>query len=246
MKACGRISRSAGLLWLLVVLLAACQETPQATQPVFTPVATSTATPEATGAVEATPTAPAPEVTEEPTILVEITPLAGAADPPPLEITLPEGWVRGYDSYGLLDVDDMRYIPLAVYRGPVTGGTGTIVLLWGFPSLVDGNPLAEGTPMPDLWVDALRLFRLAIVDSGCNPGTDLQRSYRVGGRAATGTQFAIVECPELPDTRGWFAGLREGGLNFVFYIYADPIEAMDSAQDELQAILDSVIFRVPG
>ncbi len=232
---------------LCSLLLAACGQAGQENiTPTWTLVPSSTPTIEATATPMLTPTTPVSEATAEPTVLVEITPLAGSADPPPLDINLPQGWRRGYDSYGLIDVDDLRFIPVAVYQGPVTGGTGIIVLLWGFPSLVQGNPLLEASATPDIWVDALRLFRLAIVEAGCNPGTDLQRSYRVGGRAATGTQFAVIDCPESPDTRGWFAGLREGNLNFVFYVYTDPIAAMDSAQAELQAILDSVVFRVPG
>jgi hypothetical protein len=83
-----------------------------------------------------------------------------------------------------------------------------------------------------------------MVEQGCNAGTDLQRTYEVGGRSGSGTQFAIVDCPETPDTRGWFVGLQEDGLNFVFYVYADPIEAMDVAEEELQAVLDSVVFQV--
>ncbi|MEO8395709.1 MAG: hypothetical protein ABI700_22130, partial [Chloroflexota bacterium] len=67
-----------------------------------------------------------------------------------------------------------------------------------------------------------------------------------GGLQAIGTQFAAVKCPQLPDTRGWFAGLRQFEINFVFYVYTDPIAAMDgSAPNELQAILDTVQFVMP-
>ena len=224
-----------------VLLLAACAP---AAEPTLTPVPTSTATPEPTIAPTLPPTETSAVPSETP-IVLEITPLAGSADPPPLDITLPTGWRRGYDILALPDIDTIRAVPLAVYQGPVTGGTGTIVLLWGFPNLVAGNPLAPDSASPDIWVDALRLFRLALVDQGCNPGTDLQRSYRVGNLSATGTQFAIVECPQSPDTRGWFAGLRVNDLNFVFYVYVEPITIMETAQTELQAILDSVIFRLP-
>jgi hypothetical protein len=55
-----------------------------------------------------------------------------------------------------------------------------------------------------------------------------------------------VDCPELADTRGWFAGLRQYNINFIFYVYADPIEAMDTAEDELQAILNTIRFAAPS
>ncbi len=229
----------------LMILLAACAQA-QPT-PTLTPVPSSTPTDEP---IPVTATAPAPEITAEATeepIVLGVTPLAGSADPPPLDITLPDGWESGYDTFALFDIDALRAIPLAVYQGPVSGGTGTIILMWGFPSLINANPFATTeTPdnAPEIYIDGLRLFRLAMVDAGCNPGTDEQRSYRLGNKAAFGTQFAIVDCPESPDTRGWFAGVQEGGLNFVFFVYAEPIEIMDSVQNDLQAILDTVVFRV--
>ncbi len=236
-----------GVLAVLLALTACAQA--QAT-PTLTPVPTSTPTAEPLPPT-ATVTTPSPDITEEATdepIVLEITPLAGSADPPPLDITLPVGWEEGYDTFALFDIDTLRAVPLAVYQGPITGGTGTIVLMWGFPSLINANPFETETETPgdapQIYVDGLRLFRLALVEAGCNPGTDVQRSYRIGTKAAVGTQFAIVDCPESPDTRGWFAGVQENGLNFVFFVYAEPIEVMDSAQDELQAILDSVAFRV--
>lgn len=187
-----------------------------------------------------------PEATEDTVVL---PPTLNEQVPPPLIIGLPPGWETGYDNLVLQDVDAIRTIPFAVYRGAVTGGTGNIVLLWGFPNLLlaDG-PQATITPEmleEGLWLDGLRLLRLAIVEPGCNVGTDLRREYSVGGLTAVGTQFAAVDCPELADTRGWFAGLRQFNLNFVFYVYTEPIEAMDSAQEELQAILDTVLFTAP-
>jgi hypothetical protein len=137
-------------------------------------------------------------------------------------------------------------VPFAFYQGPVTGGVGTIVLLWGFPNLVRANVPPGSDVQPDVWIDATRLLRLAIFEEGCNVGTDLRRNYSVGGMQAVGTQFAAVDCPELGDTRGWFAALRQFNVNFVFYIYTEPITAMDgAAQGELQAILDSVQFVLP-
>ncbi len=228
----------------LTALLAACAGT--VPTPTLTPVPSSTPTPLATSTPASTPT---PTNAEPTPISLQLTPLAGAGAAPPVTMKFPPGWGYAYDTLALVDVDNtLRPIPLAVYRGPVTGGTGTIVLLWGFPNFLAGGLLTlpgTPTPAPDLWSDGLRLFRLALVDAGCNSGTDLQRPYSIGGLAATGTQFAIVDCPESPDTRGWFAGLQVGGLNFVFYMYAEPITAMDSAWNELQAILDTAVFTVP-
>ncbi len=166
---------------------------------------------------------------------------------PPLTLDLPAGWAHAYDSIVLQDIDGIRPIPFAIYQGPVTSGTGYIVLLWGFPNLVKVGSTGTDAIQPDVWTDATRLLRLAIVEQGCNVGTDLRRNYSVGGLQATGTQFAAVDCPELPDTRGWFAGLRQFNVNFVFYLYADPITAMDdeTTTQELQSILDTVQFVMP-
>jgi hypothetical protein len=106
---------------------------------------------------------------------------------------------------------------------------------------------------PDLWSDGLRILNLAVVEQGCTVGTDLKRSYRIGLLSGTGTQFSAVNCPELPDTRGWFAGVQEKGLNFVFYAYVEGAEVMSNqsldafraASDQMQAILDTIRFRVP-
>lgn len=242
------MKRAARLLPVIAAaLLAACAQAAPASTPTPTLLPSLTPTPPA-----AAPTAPVSTATPaEPTpIALQVTPLAGEGAVPPVTLDFPDGWGYAYDTLALIDVDNtLRPVPLAAYRGPVTGGTGTIVLLWGFPNFLAGGPLTlpgTPTPAPDLWADGLRLFRLALVDQGCNPGTDLQRPYSVGGLAATGTQFAIVDCPESPDTRGWFAGLQVGGLNFVFYLYAEPITAMDTAWDELQAILDTAVFNVPA
>jgi protein-disulfide isomerase len=183
-----------------------------------------------------------PEATVE---VIEISPLQGDRLEPPVTLALPPGWAWGYETLLLQDIDGVRTIPFAIYQGPVTGGTGTIVLLWGFPNLVNiENPLLVESAEPDLWTDGLRLLRLAVIEDGCNIGTDLRRDYSIGGLTAVGTQFSAVGCPALADTRGWFAGLQQNSLNFVFYAYTEPISAMSgAAADELQAILGSVTFQ---
>jgi hypothetical protein len=189
------------------------------------------------------------EATPEPTPegLTVVEPLTGEQIAPPIALDLPDGWGAAYDALILQDIDGYRSLPFAVYQGAVTGGVGTIILLWGFPSLVGVDPVtgaAGAANTPGIWTDALRLLRLAIIEAGCNVGTDLRRDYSIGGLAATGTQFSAVDCPGLPDTRGWFAGIVQNNLNYVFYAFTTPISAMDGdAPDEMQAILDSVTFR---
>lgn len=164
--------------------------------------------------------------------------------PPPVTVPLPSGWRFLNNTLTLADVDGMvRLIPYSLYTGPVTGGTGYIIMLWGYPAL--SSDLPDANPRDLLYADGLRLLRLAVLEPQCNIGTDTQRNYRIGLYPAVGTQFAAVDCPELPDTRGWFASMSESTLNFAFYVYTDPITAMDGiAEDELQAILDGVRFNI--
>jgi hypothetical protein len=203
---------------------------------------------EADAALRATTPTPDPEATDEPEPL-PLEPVTGQQIAPPLTLTLPSGWARGYDVLVIQDIDAIRNIPFAVYQGPVPGGVGTIVLLWGFPNLLPTSALSAGGAIDpaliDLYLDGTRLLRVAVLETGCNIGTDIRRRYSIGGLEAVGTGFAGVDCPALPDTRGWFAGLRQYGLNFVFYAYAEPIEALPGAEATLQAILDSVRFSLP-
>lgn len=187
---------------------------------------------------------PDPNATEEP-LVVNVQPLQGSGYEPPFEIILPVGWTRAYNVLQMLDTDQaVRLVPLAIYSGPITGGQGTIALLWGFPNFTSGNPFEPGGGTPDLWADGLRLLRLAVIEPGCTIGTDMRTSYTIGGLPAVGTQFSAVNCGELPDTRGWFAGIEQHGLNFIFFQYAEPIDAMTTGQAELQAILDSIVFQI--
>jgi protein-disulfide isomerase len=188
-------------------------------------------TPEATVAAQVTP---------QPVVTIE--PLMDDAIQPPILLELPENWAVGYATLLLEDLDGARGVPAAVYSGPVSRGNGTIVLLWGFPNVVAPNS-GEAPLQIDLYLDGLRLLRLAVVEAGCNIGSDLKREFVIGGLAAVGTTFAAIDCPDLPDTRGWFAGLRQYGLNFIFFAFTDPIDAMEGpAAGELQVILDSVRF----
>jgi len=185
---------------------------------------------------------------------VEVAPVTTQALASPIDITLPDGWeVALNDTLLIQDIDALRTVPFTLYKGPVTGGTGSIAMLWGFPSLLAANPLiaeTEQTVPENLLTDGLRMLRLAIVEPGCNVGTDVERTYSLGdGIEGPGTAWSAVNCPELPDTRGWFVGTRQQNLNFLFFVYIDPIDPAGPtaeeqvAQEQLQAILDTVRFR---
>lgn len=247
------------LMSIVALIVGAC-----AGEPAQEPTATATPSPVATGAAlqRATlpPTwTPAPtDVPPEPTATaLVVDALTGIRNEPPISIEIPAGWAEGYDTLIYSDLGELAYVPFALYTGPITGGTGTIVLLWDYASAI--NPLDPEFAQPTPWLDGLRLLRTLIIEPTCNIGTGVQRQYRVGDYSAVGTSFSAVDCdvtnlilPEgvtptpipnaLPDTRGWFAALNVDGVNFAFYVYGDPISAMDGASTELQAILDTVQF----
>jgi hypothetical protein len=247
-----RLSGNKAIALVMVLILAACgggeDPTPTVT---LTPVPTSTNTPQPTATTPAAaPTLiETPTETPLPTIELVVEAAEGEEADPPIAIDLPDDWLSGNGVQSIQDIDGMvRLVPFTKYVGPVTGGTGNVVLLWGFPNVGGGNPLMPTDPLQSLLrLDGLRLLRLAVFEAECTFGTDLEREYTfmVGGQPADGTWFQVVQCPEEPDTRGWFAGLQVDGLNFMFYVYTDPIEAMDGpAVDTLQSILDSVEFEV--
>jgi len=176
--------------------------------------------------------------------------------PPPLDIKLPPNWKFGYQLVPIRDQFVQAAMSMAVYQGPVTGGQGTIIILWGFPSLAPPPTLsgaqlltnAPGTPAPDLqaqaiWADGLRLLQGTVLDLTCNVGHFGQRTLMIGGQQAIGEYFAASQCQGEPDTAGWFAGLRQGGGNFLFYAYIDPVQAYNQGRPEVQQILDTVVFR---
>lgn len=254
-----RSNRFVGVLVLLLVmlLLAACggqEALPPTATP--SPVPTDTATPASspTPSMTATftrtplPTFTPTDASNPPTAAPTLTPteeLVQEGDPPPFDITLPEGWNARYALVPLrLDVARMT-IPVSLYGGPVPGVEGvfaSIVVIWGFPSLA---PNSEGATGPDLWADGLRFLRGGVLDISCNVGTDLEgrTTFRIGDREdAVGTYFSAVDCLNEADTAGWFAGLNEQGGNFVFYTFTDPLEGIDPARGPLQDILNSIHF----
>jgi hypothetical protein len=193
-----------------------------------------------------------------PTPEVQLNATTGEAIDPPIDITLPDGWqVALSDTQLVNDVDNtVRTIPFTLYKGPVEGGVGSIALLWGFPNITSGNLFAAemgaATPVPNLRIDGSRLLRLAVVEQGCNVGTDLEREYPLGDVTGMGTEWSAVDCPELPDTRGWFVGTQQYGINFIFYVFIEPIDpsgitdAERTARQQIQAILDTVTFQPPN
>jgi hypothetical protein len=192
---------------------------------------------------------PSPEATSETTAdstptPIQLEPLLGNAPPPPIDITLPEGWRFDYDALVFNDLGELRVVPFAIYTGPITGGQGFIVIMWNFPNVAAGSAIA-GTAEVDLYVDGLRLLRLVILETGCLVGTDLRTEYEIGGFVAPGTQFSAVKCPQTSDTAGWFMALPVDGMNFAFYMYSEPLDAMAGlGRRDLEDILDTVEFQV--
>lgn len=253
-------------LWaiLMGLLFAAAACSGGDSSPAPTPTAVDTAIPSPLPTLTSTPgptTTPIPSPTaSDQTLFEESTPEVSderpviyalsdqdEAIPPPINITLPDGWETRHGTQLIQDIDGPRVIPFTEYRGPVSGGTGSIILVWGFPEIgLGSNPFDPDAEVTfSLYSDGLRLLRLAVVDPGCNLGTDVERTFRIGDDLAKGTVFSIVDCPAEPDTRGWFAGVHKDGLNFVFYMTGNPITVMDSdAPLEMQAILDTVEFHV--
>jgi len=236
-----------GILLILTVILAACggdgAESAVEVGPTLTPVPSSTNT------LTAMPTNTLmPTITFTPSrtpVPMELIPAEG--DVPPITIDLPEDWRTQYYALPIQDVDgSLRPLQIAAYDGPVTGGTGFIVLIWGFPNVNVMDSLTN-TRRETLWLDGLRFWRLQINEIDCNIGSDLQRDFMVGGLPAVGTFISAINCPNDPDTAGWFAGLESEGMNFLFYAFTDPREAIEvdgAAPAELQGLLNTVQFRV--
>lgn len=245
--------------------IAACGAEPSPTaMPTQAPVQAVTLVPTATDTAQ--PTVTPTQLTATPTItptldpnltltppLVTIEPVFGTNMEAPVNITLPEGWevITTNSALPLPEGETFTLLPFAAYRGPVAGGTGTITLIWGFQNVVSGFPI-QGTPAAvDLWSDGLRLLLFALLEPDCSVGRDPRQDYPVGAYAAVGGAFWAVDCgesladddiPPSPDIQGWFAGFKEQGINFMFYAYVEPREAITVAAPELQAILDTIVI----
>lgn len=164
----------------------------------------------------------------------------------PMTLDLPEDWVWGNGTALIEDVLGFKILPFTIFTGPVTGGEGFIVLIWGYESIGSFNSeTGESNLSP--YNDALRLLHFALIGPDCVPGVDVERDYEIGGMTVRGSNFAAYRCEETVDTRGWFVGLSIENVNMGIYAYTEPIEAMDGkAPQELQAILDTAEFDMPS
>ncbi len=243
-----------GMISLLCLWSAACAPAPAPTStplpPSQTPVPTSTSTPEPTATLTFTPQPTLPPQTPSPGVTrIPLEPLIRTDLSAPLTIDLPETWtVLFEDALPMQEGAGIGMLPFSVYTGPVQGGTGFISVIWAFPNITSCVPeiipgMVGSEPVVNLRSDGLRLLYLAMVEPGCRLGTD-DRTFMVGDREAEGGYFAAEDCPELPDVRGWFAALQVENINFAFYVYAEPIQAMDdpAVRAALQAIMDTIRF----
>jgi hypothetical protein len=182
---------------------------------------------------------------------------------PPLTIVLPAGWTTSYKSVPIRDqfVGDVpgqiteTNMNLAVYTGPINDATGTIYVLWGFPS-IGPAPIGAGvandsgvtTITPDerqkiIYTDGARLLRGTVVDVTCNIGEYGQQPFSVGGQQATGEFFAAAQCQGETDIYGWWAGVYQFNTDILFYAFIEPPSAINASKKPLQSILDSVVFQ---
>ena len=197
---------------------------------------------------------PLPTRPPAPTANMPVTPVPGgtvppSADlpavlpgtPPPLRITLPEGWNALHLEVPFSTFDGQtRSIPLSIYVGPLPGGAqGYIYLYWGFPNVVDFDGELN------LWADGVQILRGSLVGSSCNLGLDEQRTFSVGGHEGVGTYYAAVGCADETDTTGWFAALRVDEGCYAFFTAVEPFDALAEQRGALQAILDTVEFLPP-
>ncbi len=196
-----------------------------------------------------TPAEVTPEVTDEFGEPIEtpvvLDPLLSIGVQPPIDIDLPRDWLFGYDTLAYQDIDgSVQTTLIAVYTGPVTGGTGWLILAWGHNSVM--NPFEMESESRAIFLDGLRLLRLIVFDASCTVTVEPQAEYNIGIIRAPGAAFTATECPgEQPDTSGWFASLRQENVNFTFFAYVDPLQEPGSpAEEELQAILNSIVIRV--
>ncbi|MBK9121933.1 MAG: hypothetical protein IPM16_02260 [Chloroflexi bacterium] len=180
-----------------------------------------------------------PLPTDDPNqVVVTLNPLVITDVEPPIRMRLPEGWTTASDAIILPEFDGSGVVPFGYYRGPITGGTGVITVLYGFPNLVYGY----GDRSANVYSDALRLLLFAVIEPECEYSFDEERPFRMGELAARGTYYAADDCPDgLPSLKGWFAAFNVEGLNIAVYAYVEPLEAYDGpGRAELAAIFDSV------
>ncbi len=204
-------------------------------QPTRTPLPTQTPAPEVTGAPDVTGTAPAATPQAQAPVM-----LPGV--PPPLEITLPEGWETVHLVVPLRTFDDeMHDIPLTIYFGSLDDNVNAFIYLyWGFPNAVDWV-----TGEYNLWADGVQILRGSLIGDTCNLGVYDQQTFMVGGLEGVGAYYQAADCQGENDTAGWFTTVRVNNGTFAFYVAVEPWDARTAQHDNLQMILDSVTFLPP-
>jgi hypothetical protein len=179
---------------------------------------------------------------------------------PALDITLPQGWTSTYLLVPIRQPLTQVNVNLARYYGAVkNGGFGTIFVLWNFPSVGARPTIAPPGPTPTyppnvtplsyeqqlLWSDGVRLLKGTIAEITCNTADHGQRFFQLGKETGIGAYFNIAQCPNEPDALGWFAGIQQFGIKYLFYVYVEPPQAYDESRADLQSVLDTIVFKAP-
>jgi hypothetical protein len=170
---------------------------------------------------------------------------------PPFTIDLPTGWNYTYTLIPINDLMGTVTANFAAYSGVIADGTGRgyILVMWNFPTLVPISPNAVPTNVKDIqdqssFSDGYRLLRGTILDTSCAVNIYGRNYFKIGGRDGLGQIFQTSGCLDnRPDLIGWYAGIWEGGKQYMFYSYVEPPQAYNNGQAELQAILNSVKFQ---
>lgn len=218
--------------------------------PTFTAVAEggTAETPLATLVVTPSLTFTPPPTSNIPTNTPTLRPTATFAsveeiDPPPVTIELPDSWQVGHFQVPVRNQFVESTVNLSIYEGALPNGmTGTIWLLWHFPSYLPLNP-----DNLDLWPDSTMYLR-SFLFQGCNIGLNVEgrKAYTVGGQEAFGSTFQAVECGnDTPDTAGWFMALQHGDENFAFYIGIEPATRVTEGIPYMQGVVNTIQFTEP-
>jgi hypothetical protein len=171
----------------------------------------------------------------------------GAA--PPFTIDLPEGWNYTYTLIPINDLAGPVTVNVASYSGVIGGGRGFILVLWNFPTIVPISPRAIPTNVKDIqdqssFSDGYRMLRGSILDTACAVNIYGRNYFKIGGREGLGQLYQTSGCLDnRPDLIGWYAGIWEGGKQYMFYSYVEPPQAYNNGQAALQAILNTVKFQ---
>lgn len=200
---------------------------------------TPTQTPDLAGTAQAAPTATLVLASATPTLTQTGVAVLKIGEPPPLKITLPEGWQAAHILVPINSAYLQGELPVSVYQGNLSGDAkGTLWIIWGFPNVT--SPTGE----INLYGDGVQLLRGLLFDpQTCQIGLGNEvRQYKVGGLDAVGTIYSAINCANSSDIAGFFAVLQVDGGNFAFYVGVEPVTATRDGLREMQTLLDSVQF----